>query len=145
MSIDIVSMVENISQSLLQVQNLVRGGAYLMGILFIMIALVKLKQRHQSRGQSEEKLSSPVGYLLAGVALLFFPSMMLVLSTSVFGESNPLQYTRFSSTNIFTAIGIITQTAGIIWFVRGCSLLVHGGEPGDKHAKKVFSSFALVC
>jgi hypothetical protein len=138
MTIDIVSIVENISQSLLQVQNLMRGAAYMMGIVFIMIALFKLKQRHQSRGQSEEKLSSPMGYLLAGAALLFFPSMMLVMSTSVFGVTNPLQYTRFSSANIFSAIGIMLQTAGVVWFVRGCTLLVHGGEPGDKHAKKGF-------
>ena len=138
MTIDIVMVVENISKSLAQVQNLLRGLAYLMGIVFVFIALMKLKQRHASRGHSEEKLSSPVGYLIAGAALLFFPSMMVVISNSVFGISSPLQYTHYSPNNIYAAMGILLQTAGIVWFIRGCSLLVHGGEPGDKHAKKGF-------
>ena len=33
-------------------------------------------------------------------------------------------------------MGILIQTAGLIWFVRGCTLVVQGGQPGAKEGSK---------
>ena len=33
-------------------------------------------------------------------------------------------------------MGILTETAGLIWFVRGCNLLAKSSEPGAKNGAK---------
>lgn len=133
-STDLVSMIGNLSRSLFSVQHFISGLAYLLGIVFFYAALTKLKKAGVHG--SHEKLFIPVAYLLGGVALLYFPSTLAVLSNTTFGTGNILQYSSYNPYNIYSSMGLLIRTIGGIWFVRGCVLLVHASEPGVQHGPK---------
>ena len=141
-SVDIVAILGNLSRSLFPVQRLITGFAYLLGILFFITAIAKLKKIGQSAGRSNERLFVPIAFLLGGAALLFLPSAVVSLSTTAFGTGNILRYANYNPYDIYSSMGLIIQTAGLIWFVRGCVLLVHASEPGVKHGPK---GLAFLC
>ncbi|WP_133129968.1 type IV secretion protein IcmC [Legionella yabuuchiae] len=138
MNADIAKMIANLSQSLLPVQELITGLGYLIGILMMMTAISKLRQIADARasGGSHEKAFVPLAYFLGGSALIFLPSAVTVLSNTAFGTGNILQYTSYNPYDIYNSVRILIKTAGLIWFVRGCVLLVHASEPGVQHGPK---------
>jgi hypothetical protein len=144
MSIDLIAMFGNLSSSLASVQKLLGGMAYLLGIWFIITALIKFKKigETKSSSSSEEKMNTPLMYLLGGGALLFLPTSLQVVSNTLFGNSNVLQYIEYAPYNIFGSMAIIVKTAGLIWFVRGCVLIVGSSQPGGKEGAK---GLAFLC
>lgn len=132
-TIDLTTILGNISQSLLAVESLAAGLGYMVGILFVMSGVVKLTKVHK---HSREKASTPVVYILGGTALIYLPSTLQIFTNTVFGQTNILQYTTYSAYSVYDAIRIMVQVSGVIWFVRGIVLLVHASEPGQQHGKK---------
>jgi hypothetical protein len=61
---------------------------------------------------------------------------MKTLSNTVFGADNILQYAKYNQFEIYDAMKILIKTAGLIWFVRGCVLLVQSSAPGAQHGPK---------
>lgn len=142
-STDLVTMIGNLSRSLFPVQHLISGFAYLLGILFFITAIMKLKKIGGSGGRhSQEKMFVPIAFLLGGAALLFLPSAVVSLSNTAFGAGNILRYANYNPYNIYSSMGLVIQTAGLLWFVRGCVLLVHASEPGVQHGPK---GLAFLC
>lgn len=136
-SSDLVTIMGNIGRSLTPVETLISGLGYLLGILFIIHALLKLKKVSGSKGGgSQENIFVPLAYFVVGSMLIFLPSTIQVLSNSTFGTGNILQYTPFNPYDIYSSMGLLIQTAGLIWFVRGCVLLVHSSEPGTQEGPK---------
>lgn len=135
---DIVTMLGNISRSLFPVQHLLSGFAYLIGTVFFIIAIVKLKKIGENAGKhsSQEKVFVPIVFLLGGAALLFLPSAVTTLNNSTFGTGNVLSYINYNPYNFYSSMGLIIQTAGLIWFIRGCVLLVGASNPGVQHGPK---------
>ena len=84
----------------------------------------------------------PVAYFLGGAALIFLPSTLTTISNTAFGYNNVLQYIQYNPYDIYSSISILIQTAGLIWFVRGCVLVVHGSEPGVQEGPK---GLAFIC
>lgn len=138
MNPDVVSMLGNLSRSLLSVETLLSGLAYILGILFVIAAIMKLKKMGEGTRQvpSHEKMMGPLVLFMMGISLIFLPTMLKVLSSTAFGTGNILQYIAYNPGSIYSSMGILIQTAGLIWFVRGCVLLVHGSEPGAKAGPK---------
>ena len=95
---NLISMIGNVSQSLVPVQGLIKGLGYLLGILFIVTALTKFKKiaDSQGHGSSQQKTAGPIIYFFVGAMLLFLPSMMAILSSSTFGTNNVLQYIQYN-------------------------------------------------
>ncbi len=141
-STDLVTMLGNLSRSFPALQHLITGLGYLIGLLFFYAAFVKLKKMAGSGGHSQERSFVPIAYFLGGAALLFLPSAYTVFSNTAFGVGNILQYTNYNPYNVYSAMGIVIRTAGIIWFVRGCVLLVQASEPGVQHGPK---GLAFLC
>ena len=132
-AIDFTSILNNISQSLRPVEALVAGVAYVFGILFVISGCFKLTK---IRGVSREGTATALACILGGVALIYLPSSITVLSTTFFGTSNILQYTSYNTYSIYGSVKLLIQTSGLIWFVRGCVLLIHAAEPGKQHGMK---------
>ncbi len=132
---DVVSMLGNLSRALFPVETLISGLGYLIGIIFMVTGLMKMKAVG-SGGHSNEKIFVPLMYFVGGSALIFLPSMLTSLSKTAFGSGNILQYIPYNPYNIYNSMGILIQTAGLIWFVRGCMLIVHGSSPGVKEGTK---------
>lgn len=138
MNTDLITMIGNVSRSFSSIKSLVVGLAYLLGLLFFTIAIQKFKQIAEQRAgsSSRESMFVPTAYLLGGAALIFLPSMTSTLANSVFGVSNILQYTAYNPYDVVSSMIFIIRVVGVIWFVRGCVLMVHASEPGVQHGKK---------
>lgn len=139
MNADVISMVEHLSRSLFSVERLITGSAYLVGLLFMMKALSKLRKIADARtsGGSHEKMFVPIAYALGGAALIFLPSAVTILSNSAFGSGSSFwSYATVSPFNLDSAMKVLIQTAGLIWFFRGCVLLAHASEPGVQEGPK---------
>ncbi|MDR3441685.1 MAG: type IV secretion protein IcmC [Legionella sp.] len=137
-TIDLVSILGNISQSLYPLQRLITGGAYILGILFFMTAINKLMKiaDHRAQSSSQEKMFTPMMYLLFGAILIYLPSALNVMANTAFGVGNVLTYTEYSPANIYSTMGLFIRTAGVLWFVRGCVLVAQASEPGAQHGPK---------
>ncbi|MCL5272233.1 MAG: type IV secretion protein IcmC [Gammaproteobacteria bacterium] len=137
-TIDLITILGNLSQSLYPVQRLISGGAYLLGILFVMKALGKIKKigDHRAQSSSQEKMFTPMMYLFFGAALIYLPTMMHIMSNTAFGVGNVLTYTPPPTPNIYSTMGLIIRTAGVLWFIRGCVLVAHASEPGTQEGPK---------
>lgn len=135
---DLTLMLGNLSQSLLSVQRLITGFAYLLGMVFIFISLQKLKKvaNFHPMSPSQEKIFVPMAYMLFGAALLFLPSAIKIMANSAFGVGNVLSYASYKPYNVLDSMGIIIVTMGIVWFIRGCVLLAHASQPGVQEGPK---------
>ncbi len=132
-TIDLTTILGNISQSFIPLESLAIGLGYMLGVGFVIAGLYKLTKVH---GRSREKASGPIVCILGGAALIYMPSTMQVLTSTFFGTSSILQYTTYQGYSVYDSIRIVMQAMGIIWFVRGATLLVHAAEPGKQHGMK---------
>lgn len=137
-TIDLVTILGNISQSLYPVQKLITGLAYVLGILLFVNALGKLKKIAETRAHSSshEKMSSVLLYAGFGAALIYLPTALHSLANTAFGVGNVLTYSNYNPRNIYSVIGVFIRTAGLLWFVRGSMLVVYSSEPGSKEGPK---------
>jgi len=138
MNIDLIAILSNLSQSLSQVRNLFLGFSYIVGLVLILMAIMKLKKFSESKSgsASTENMFVPIAYFLGGSALLFFPSAVGTLSSTAFGTGNVLQYSPYKPHDIFSSMSRLIQLAGVVWFLRGCVLLTHSSQPGADHGPK---------
>ncbi len=125
---DLVTMLGNLSQSLQSVTYLIGGFSYLAGIMLFFSGLMKLKKTAGAAGQSQESPVKAIAFMLAGAALFFLPTTIHVVSTTIFGATSVLQYAQVNQNDIYTSIGVLLQTAGLIWFIRGCIMVIHANK-----------------
>ncbi len=141
---DMVTMLINLSRSLIQVIYLFSALAYLLGLILIFTAVGKLKQIAETRaGGGHKNTFVPLAYFLAGAALLFLPQAITIATNSTFGSGNIIAYsTPGQPRTILEAILILLKLSGIIWFVRGAVLLANSSEPGVQDGPK---GLAFLC
>jgi intracellular multiplication protein IcmC len=135
------SILNNIAQSLLPVQKLITGGAYLMGIVFAMKALMSLKSHSEMRGGggNSSSFKEPLLYLIVAGMLIYFPTGFEVLMNTTFGYSNVLAYSDGSSMShwlggdneLGNALTVIIQTIGLYAFVRGWVIITKSSSTGQ--------------
>ncbi|HAT8939229.1 TPA: type IV secretion protein IcmC [Legionella pneumophila subsp. pneumophila] len=137
-TIDLITILGNISQSLYPVQKLITGGAYILGVLFFLTAIGKLKKigDHRAQSSSQEKMFTPMMYLLVGALLIYLPSGMDLMANTAFGVGNVLTYSNYNPANIYGSMGFLIRTAGVLWFIRGCVLVAHSSQPGTQQGLK---------
>ncbi len=133
--IDITKMLSNLSASLIPVQSLIAGLSYLFGLMLFYNAFLKFKEMAETP-HSRTPFIIPLANLLAGAALVYLPSSLQSLSDTLFGSSGALQYSTYKPYDIYGVMRVFIQTAGLIWFFRGCILIVHSSEPGHQEGKK---------
>jgi len=138
MTPDLVTMLENLSNSLGPVEQLMGHAAVLVGLLFLLKAVTKFKKigDARARSSSQERMFVPIMYVLAGAALIYLPSSIATLSQTAFGTENVLAYGDTGQANVINSIEFIIEVVGVIWFMRGCALLAHASEPGIQHGPK---------
>jgi len=133
--IDLTTILGNLAQSLLSIERLVEGLGFMLGIGFVFSGLIRLTKINK---YSHDGPAVPLANILGGAVLIYFPSAVDVISNTFFGSSNILSYANYSRLNFYDSIGVLIQTAGVIWFVRGAVLLVHASEPGKQKGFKGF-------
>lgn len=130
---DLIQMLGNLSQSFIPVQSLVSALGYLIGLSMIIGGFFRLTKIHR---YSQERMMVPMSFIAGGTLLVYLPTSVEVLSTTFFGTSSALEYTAYNPYDINSAMQVIIQTAGMIWFVRGSALLIEASEPRKQHGVK---------
>ncbi len=142
MSDTTTAMLVNLAKSLIPVQNLISGAAYVIGLSFGLKALYTLKIYGEMRTMqsSSSSIKEPVFYMLIAILLIYFPTGIdLILNTS-FGSSNVLAYgdsdvlsNMFAGdSDLGNAVVIIFQTIGLYAFVRGWVLIARSATQGQQ-------------
>ncbi len=135
-------MLVNLAQSLLPVQNLITGAAYLIGLSLGLKAVYTLKVYGEARTMqsSTSSIKEPIFYMLVAGLLIYFPTAMDIMLNSSFGSSSVLAYGDSDiMTGIFSgdsdlgnAVVIIFQTIGLYAFVRGWVLIARSASQGQQ-------------
>lgn len=129
--IDLTAMLINLSNSMQPVQKLLSGMGYLLGIILVIIGLGKLKNvLEKHHGGHQEGVGAAIAFILGGALLLYLPSSVETLSNTFFGPYNVLSYSRQPSP-LYHALVVIIETTGLLWFIRGTSLMISASKPGD--------------
>lgn len=135
------TVLVNLANSLLPVQNLITGAAYLIGVTFALKALYSLKVYGEARTMmaSNSSIKEPVIYLVVAGLLIYFPTAIDIVMSTTFGTTNILSYGEVdSSAELFggdsdlgNALVIIFQTIGLYAFVRGWVLIARAASQGQ--------------
>lgn len=139
-----VDILTNLANSLIPVERLITGGAYLIGCAFLFKALYSLKIYGEARTMmsSNTSIKEPMFYLLIGALLIYFPSAFNMMMQTTFGYQNVLQYapansknaafgTLFGGSPIGRALTIIIQVIGLVAFIRGWVLIARSASQGQ--------------
>lgn len=132
-TIDLTGILYNVSQSFYEVERMTMALGYVLGIMFVVSGLFRLTKLGR---QSRETPSTPLSFILGGAFLIYLPSSMDVLTNTLFGSSNILQYQAKNIIDVYGSVKILVQASGLIWFVRGTVLMIHASAPGQQHGKK---------
>ena len=134
-------MLVNLAQSLLPVQGLITGAAYLIGLAFAFKAIYSLKIYGEMRTQqsSSSSIKEPVLYLLVAGFLIYFPTGVDVVLNSSFGSSSVLSYDDSDlasslfggDSDVGNSVVLIFQTIGLYAFVRGWVLIARSAAQGQ--------------
>ena len=79
------------------VAQLLRGIAYLAGLIFVFAAMLKIKQHRDNPAQVS--ISTARIFLIAGIGLIFLPSTLQEGATTIFTSTNQ-EYGGVSTSNI---------------------------------------------
>ncbi|MDX2346417.1 MAG: type IV secretion protein IcmC [Legionella sp.] len=136
------AVLVNLAQSLLPVQNLITGAAYVIGVSFALKSLYSLKMYGEAKTMqsSSSSIKEPIIYLLIAMLLIYFPTAIDIVLNSSFGSSNILAYgdsdvvsSMFAGDDdVGNAVIIIFQTIGLYAFVRGWVLIARAASQGQQ-------------
>ncbi|MDF1826798.1 MAG: type IV secretion protein IcmC [Legionellaceae bacterium] len=136
------SVLINIAKSLIPVQQLITGAAYVVGIAFALKALYSLKIYGEAKTMqsSSTSIKEPLFNMMIAGFLIFFPTGFELMMNTTFGYSNVLAYSDSSLTQSFfggnsqlgQAVVIIFQTIGLYAFTRGWVLISRAAGQGQQ-------------
>lgn len=127
----------NISSQSPQIMKLLTALAYVMGMAFMVIGILKLKQYGEARTQmsSHHSLREPLMYIVVGVLLAYLPTTVQFGLGSFWVHPTPYAYRSDTSswTDAYKAVFIVVQIFGTIALIRGIVMLAklgggHGGH-----------------
>ena len=138
-----ITISSNLVSSLLDIQKLITGTAYLLGLLFIFKALYSLRTHAESKSQAQGGMKEALVYLMVGSMLLYFPTGFEVMMNTIFGYSDVLAYapvgsgspilsTLFGQNSMMGyTLALVVQVIGGIAFVRGWVLVSRSASQGQ--------------
>lgn len=82
----IKSLFQNVYSNFDQVATLLGGSAYLAGLVFVVAAMMKIKQHRDN--PTQVPIATGLIYLLAGVGLIFLPTTLQEGADTIFTSVN---------------------------------------------------------
>jgi intracellular multiplication protein IcmC len=135
------NILVNLAESLLPVQELITGAAYIIGIGFAIKSLMTFKQHGEAKTQmsSQSSIKEPVLYLLIAGMMIYFPTGFDIIMNTSFGYTNVLSYgesdvvsSAFGDSDVGYALVVIIQTIGLYAFTRGWVLISRSASQGQQ-------------
>ena|SRR3990167_4229536 len=149
-----VNILLNLAKSLIPIESLITGLAYMLGIYFVIKALLVLKENAEGKGQSSSGgVKGALIYFFVASMFIFFPSGFAVLMNTTFGYSGVLEYAPvsgqyslmdsvFGSNNpMGQALTLLIQVIGGVAYVRGWITIARGSQQPGNLSKGI----TLVC
>lgn len=137
-----LDVLNNLADSLVEVEYLVTGAAYLMGIGFAMKAFFTLKSHGEQRSSMSGtgNMKEAVVYVMVAMMLLYFPSAFEALMNTTFGYSSVLSYSENpyltsivgTDSEVGNSITLIIQVVGLFAFIRGWIMIARGATQGGQ-------------
>jgi intracellular multiplication protein IcmC len=139
------NILTNLANSLVPVQRLITGGAYVIGCAFLFKAIYTLKTYGEARTMmsSNTSIKEPIVYLMVGAIFIYFPTAFSALMQSTFGYQNVLQYAPVNSGSqtldflfgsgsvVVRPLTMLIQVIGLVAFVRGWILIARSASQGQ--------------
>lgn len=139
-NLDLSQMIVNIADTMPDVMALVTATSYLLGIVMVTKGVYKLREYGELRTMmsSQTSIWPIVITLVAGFALVYFPTSFDIGMETLFAYTSPLTYTGASdqqTTELVNAMVAIMQVIGAIAVIRGFMILhtstQQGSQPGS--------------
>jgi len=140
-----VDILTNIANTLVPVERLLTGAAYLIGLSLAFKAIYTLKVYGEARTMmsSNASIKEPVIYLIVAGIFIYFPTAYEIMRNTTFGsDSTVLAYVNSDNKAISTIFGpdslvgkplaLIIQTIGLIAFIRGWVLIARSASQGQQ-------------
>lgn len=132
------TVIENISAAIPNFMRMVSAIAYVMGMYFVFLGVVKLRAYGEARTMmsQEHSLKGPLIYLTVGAFLIYLPTSVQVGMSTFWTAPNPYGYLQEEDqwTQFINDCFLIVQFVGIVAFIRGLVIMTqlagHGGQPG---------------
>lgn len=129
-------IIKNISEQIPGLMRLVTASAYVLGIFFIVLGIIKLKHFGESRTMMshEHSLKGPLIFIVIGAMLIYLPSAVQMGLSTFWTEPCPYCYEKIGATDqwsdFYTLCYRIIQLVGVIAFIRGLVTLSQMGHHG---------------
>ena len=138
---DLTTIIDGLAASVDPFMGMLSGFCYFMGINLMWVAVKKINKigDFTARGGPGTPTFIPVAYLVGGLIFIYLPSFLDVAHNTFFGaSSSAISYVDLEAKYGPNATSImkIVNLAGLVWFLRGISLLVQASEQGVQHGPK---------
>lgn len=134
---DFTDWLTNLQTHLPAVIKLIVASAYVIGLWFICLGILKLKAYgHQTVFMSTHaSLTGPLIYFAVGIMLFYTPTMIDIVNFTFwgYGTDNIIAYPDEASTNLTSILDpciAIVRVIGYMAFVRGWIMLTRLGQHG---------------
>jgi intracellular multiplication protein IcmC len=134
---DFTDWLHNLQTHLPPVIQLIVASAYVMGLWFICLAILKLKAYgHQTVFMSTHaSITGPLTYLVIGLVLFYCPTIVGTVNYTFwgYGTESIIAYPDSASTSlsgILDPVVAIVRVMGYIAFIRGWVILTRLGHQG---------------
>lgn len=84
----LTGVAANVSKAIGAIAQIITAGSYIAGIAFMVGAIMKFKQHKDNPTQIP--IGTPISLLLIGAALLFFPFVLKIAGTNIFGSTSTI-------------------------------------------------------
>ncbi len=133
------TVLQRIATQIPQLTSLVTAIAYVMGIYFVVMGVLKLREYGESRTMmsGQRSLQGPMVSIIIGTLLIYIPTTVQVGMATFWTNPNPYGYDTSSQDQWVQFIDIcfvIVQFVGVVAFIRGLVILsALGGQSGGHH------------
>lgn len=133
------TMIQNISDQIPALMRLATAVAYVMGMFFMFMGVLKLKQYGEQRTMmsGQHHLKEPLVFMVIGALLLYLPTSVQIGMSTFWTNPNPYGYLSQGTdqwAQFMNDVFMLMQLFGVIAFIRGLLLLSHLGghsnQPG---------------
>ncbi len=134
---DAAQILSNIASQKPQLMKFITALAYVMGIAFMVMGVLKLRQYGEARTQmsSHHSLREPLMYMIVGVLLAYLPSTVNFGLGSFWQHPTPYAWRTYTSSwsSVYKAVFPVIEIFGTIALIRGIVMLTklgggHGGQ-----------------
>lgn len=132
-------MINRIVEQLPSLTRLVTAFAYVMGIWFMVVSIMKFKRYGEMRTMMsmQHHLREPMTYMVIGALLLFLPSSVNMGLSTFWAEPSPYSYLEDDDqwSQFINNCFLVVQFLGTVAFVRGLAIIAQlGGQSGGQGA-----------